>query len=129
MLLYILKKLDNLAVLYSLLDINNESLDSLIREHTFSNILNFASIIHNTTIIGSILGRFCNYILFRIHWNVKCLIVEPASLEHILLATYYSNLIQLKLFNFKRDSSLRYFTGKPKFYISSAERSEYNDIE
>jgi hypothetical protein len=60
MLLYILKKLDNLAVLYSLLD-------SVIREHTFSNTLNFASIIHNTTIIGSILGRFCNYILSRIH--------------------------------------------------------------
>jgi hypothetical protein len=129
MLLYILKQLDNLAVLYSLVDINNEWLDCLIREHTFSNTLNFASIIHNTKIIGSILGRFCNYILSWIHWNVKCLIIEPASPEHILLATYYSNLIQLKFFNFKRDSSLRYFTGKPKFYISSTERSKYNDIE
>ncbi|CAF4223013.1 unnamed protein product, partial [Rotaria sordida] len=58
----------------------------------------------------SMLGRFCNYILPRIHYNVKRLIVEPASMERILLATSYPNLTELKIFNFQRDSSLHYFT-------------------
>jgi hypothetical protein len=50
MLFNILNKLDNVDVLYSLLGINNEQLDSITRQKTFSNILIlFASTIHNTT--------------------------------------------------------------------------------
>jgi hypothetical protein len=118
MLFYILNKLDNVDVLYSLFGINNERLDSITRKKTFSNILNLTSTINNT----AILDRFCNYILPRIYSNVKCLIVEPVSMERILLATHYPNLTELKLFNFQRDSSLHYFTGKKVFYILSIER-------
>jgi hypothetical protein len=128
MLFNILKKLDNVDVLYSLLGINNDRLDSIAREETFSNILNFVSTVHNIIISDSILDRFCDYILPQIYYNVKCLIVESASMERILLATHYPNLTQLKLFNFQRDSSLRYFTGK-QMYISSTERLPCNDIE
>jgi hypothetical protein len=115
----ILKKLDNTDVLYSLLGINNERLDSITREETFSNSLNFALnlVVHNNRIIDSVLGRFCYYILPTVHYNVKCLIVEPTSMERILLATDYPNLTQLKIYNFQRDSSLRHFTGKQIFYI------------
>ncbi|CAF3391175.1 unnamed protein product [Rotaria socialis] len=109
MLFNILKKLDNVDVLYSLAGINNERLDSITREETFSKILNFSLVIRNTKIIDAVLDRFCNYILPRIHYNVKCLIVEPTSMERILLATDYPNLTELKIFNFQRDSSLRYF--------------------
>ncbi len=108
MLFYILNKLDNVAVLYSLFGINNERLDSIIQRKNFSNILNFPSTIDNTTIID----RFCNIILPRIFSNVKCLIVEPTLMERILHATHYPNLVELKLDNFQRDNSLDYFTGK-----------------
>ena len=121
-LLYILKKLDNVDVLYSLFGINNERLDNIEQQEIFSNTLNFASIIHNTTIIDSIFDRFCNYILPQIHYNVKCLIFEATSMERILLVTHYPNLTELKLFNFQRDNSLHYFTGKQVFDISSNEK-------
>ncbi|CAF2725720.1 unnamed protein product [Rotaria sp. Silwood2] len=90
----ILEKLDNIDVLYLLSGINNERSVSITRDETFSNILNAASTIHSTTIIDSILGRFYNYILPRIHKHVKCLIVEPASMEHVLLTTHYPNLTE-----------------------------------
>ncbi len=109
----ILKKLDNVDILYSLFGINNERLDSIIQDEIFSNTLNFASTVRNSTM----LDRFCNYILPRIHYNVKCLIVEPVSMERILLTTHYPNLTDLKLFHFQRDNSLDYSTGKQILYI------------
>ncbi|CAF3172243.1 unnamed protein product [Rotaria socialis] len=111
MLFGIVKKLDNVDVLYSLFGINNERIDSIAREEIFSNTLNFASTIGDITVLDSMLDRFCNYILPRIHYNVKCLIVEPTYMERILLATHYPKLTELKIFNFQRDSSLHYLTG------------------
>jgi hypothetical protein len=109
----ILKKLDSVDILYSLFGINNERLDSIIQDKIFSNTLNFASTVRNSTM----LDRFCDYILPRIHYNVKCLIVEPVSMERILLTTHYPNLTDLKLFHFQRDNSLDYSTGKQILYI------------
>ncbi|CAF5058544.1 unnamed protein product, partial [Rotaria sp. Silwood1] len=43
-LLIILKKLDNMDVLYSLFDLNNKRLDKIIEENTFTNNLNFVLI-------------------------------------------------------------------------------------
>jgi hypothetical protein len=43
-LLMILKKLNNVDVLYSLLDINNGRLNIVAQENTFTNILKFVSI-------------------------------------------------------------------------------------
>jgi hypothetical protein len=117
MLFNILKKLDNADVLYSLLGIKNERLEKIIQDEFFSNTLNIALITRNTTIINSILDRFCDYILPRIYFNVKCLIVEPESMERILLATPYPNLTELKIFNFQHDSSIHYFTSKQVFYL------------
>ncbi|CAF1406662.1 unnamed protein product [Rotaria sordida] len=111
----ILKKLENTDVLYSLFDINNEQLDNIVQEETFSNTLNFALTVHNTTIIDSVLDRFCNYILPQIHYNVKCLIVAPASIKRFLIATHYPSLTELKLLDFQCNSSLRYFTDDSPF--------------
>ena len=72
----------------------------------------------------SILDRFCNSILPRLDFNVKCLIVEPASMERILLAGHYPNLVELKLFRFQRDNSLDYLTSKKVLYMSFIERSQ-----
>ena len=107
-LLYILNKLNNVDVLYSLFDINNERLDNITRQKIYSNILNFTLIIDKTTIID----RFCMDILPQISSNIKCLIVEPVSMERILLATHYPNLNELKISNFRPNSSLHYLTGK-----------------
>jgi hypothetical protein len=100
----ILKKLDNIDGLYSLLGINNQRLDIILQQQIFSNILNFVSISQSSdeisSISGSILDRFCISILPRIHENVKSLIVESVSMEHILGAAIYPNLTELKIFNF-----------------------------
>ncbi|CAF5160817.1 unnamed protein product [Rotaria magnacalcarata] len=77
--------------------------------------------------VDSILDRFFNYILPQVHGNVKCLIVEPTFMERILLVAHYQNLTELKIINFQRDNSLRYFAGKEVSYIPSTEAAQYND--
>lgn len=114
-LLIILKKLDNIDVLYSILGIDNRRLDVIAQENIFSDILNFVSISQSTgeffSISGSVLNRFCIYILPRIHKNVKSLIVESASFESILRATNYPSLTKLEIFNFNQTIMSRYFLG------------------
>ena len=112
-LVHILSKLNNIDVLYSLFDIKNERLDSITRQKIYSNILNFASIIDKTPIID----RFCMDILPRISSNIKRLIVEPASMERILLASHYPNLNELKICNFRPKSFLHNLTGRKTFVL------------
>ena len=106
-LLNIMKKLSNVDVLYSLLDINNGRLNILAQENTFTNILKFVSIDDN-----SIIDRFCIDILPRIRHNVKCFILYPVIIERILLATDYPNLTELQIVHFQRKITLNYFTSK-----------------
>ena len=112
-LLIILKKLNNIDVLYSLLNIHNERLTTLAQEKIFSNILNFASSDSISSMDRRKLDRFCIDILPRIHFNVKCFILEPGSMERILLLTAdYLYLTELKLFDFQQEIALYYFTSK-----------------
>ena len=113
-LLIILKKLDNIDVLYSLSGINNERLDILAQQKIFTNILNFVPALTDDvySIPASILDRFCFDILPRVHHNVKCLILESLHMERILLSSDYPYLTELKFFNFNQDISSTYFTGK-----------------
>ncbi|CAF1526159.1 unnamed protein product [Rotaria magnacalcarata] len=104
-LLTILRKLNNIDVLYSLLDINNGRLDIIAQEKTFTNILNF---VHIDEI--SLIDRFCMYILPRINHNIKYFILEPNFMERILLAAVYPNLTELKLLNFEQQIASKYFT-------------------
>ena len=113
MLLYIVKRLDNVNVLYSLFGIDDGRLDRIIREKTFSHHLNFTSILHHNATIDSILDRFRQNILPHIHFNIRSLTVEPSHMERILLASPYPNLTELKILDFQRDSAaLSYFTGE-----------------
>jgi hypothetical protein len=109
-LLIILRKLSNIDVLYSFMNINNRQLDMLVREKTFGNTLNFSCIHDN-----SLLNRFTTDILPKINHNVICFILEPILMERILLATVYPNLTKLKLFNFEQQIALKYFTGKYRY--------------
>src|SRR5690349_1334979 len=106
-LLMILKKLNNVDVLYSLLDINNGRLNILAQENTFTNVLKFPSIYHY-----SLIDRFCIDILPRIHHNVKCFIFASYCMECVLLATDYPNLTELKILHFNKEIALDYFTSK-----------------
>ncbi|CAF0981964.1 unnamed protein product [Rotaria sordida] len=109
-LFFILKKLDNIHVLYSLLGINNQRLHIIAQEQIFTNILNFVSISQSTDeIFSTILNRFCTSILPIIHKNVKSLIVDSISMECILRASNYPNLTELKLFNFNKAIVSQYF--------------------
>jgi hypothetical protein len=123
----ILKKLNNMDVLYSLLDINNQRLHIIAQDEIFTNILNFVSI-SSTNDISSIsnrkLDRFCTEILPQIHHNVKCLILESVSIERILIAAEYPNLTQLKIFNFKEEIMSRYFKGNEFTYIELSSKTE-----
>ena len=114
-LLEILKKLSNMDVLYSLLDVGHQRLNMLVQEETFTNTLNFVLTTLTDDILSisdPILDRFCMNILPRIHYNVKSLIVNSLSMERILLAGDYPNLCQIKIFNFNVKIAPRYFTGK-----------------
>ncbi|CAF0798981.1 unnamed protein product [Adineta steineri] len=104
-LLIILKKLNNIDVLYSLFDINNGRLDILAQGITFTDILKFISI-DNIPIID----RFCIDILPRINHNVKCFAFDPVFMERILLATDYPNLTKLTIIHFQKAIALNYFT-------------------
>ncbi|CAF4171715.1 unnamed protein product [Rotaria sp. Silwood2] len=104
-LLIILKKLNNIDVLYSLSDINNGRLNILAQENTFTNTVKFVSIDDMCLI-----DRFCIDILPRIHQNVKCFIIDPVFMERILLATTYPNLNKPKIFHFQQQIVLNYFT-------------------
>ncbi|CAM4974203.1 unnamed protein product [Rotaria socialis] len=104
-LLIILKKLNNIDVLYSLLDINNGRLNILAQENTFTNTVKFVSIDDMCLI-----DRFCIDILPRIHQNGKCFIIDPVFMERILLATSYPNLNKLEIFHFQQQIVLNYFT-------------------
>jgi hypothetical protein len=111
----ILKQLDNVDVLYSLLGIKNQRLDIIAQEQIFSNTLNLVPISESTDEIssfsGPILHRFCNDILPRIHMNVKSLILDTGSMECIVGAGNYPSLTELKLYNFNEAIVSHYFTG------------------
>ncbi|CAF4437812.1 unnamed protein product [Rotaria socialis] len=114
----ILKKLDNMYVLYSLFDVGNQRLDMIVQEKTFTKTLNFVvttSFDDILSISDSMLNRFCINILPKINLNVKSLILESGSMERILLAADYPNLVELKLFNFNDKVVVPYFTGKSPF--------------
>ncbi|CAM4797257.1 unnamed protein product [Rotaria magnacalcarata] len=116
-LLTILKKLDNMFVLYSLIDIGIERLDLLAQDITFTNTLNFLSSEADSicSLNDSIIDRFCSDILPRIQCTVQYLIFESIITERILLAINCPNLTKLKIFNANQDIALHYFTNESHF--------------
>ncbi|CAF3203209.1 unnamed protein product [Rotaria sp. Silwood2] len=69
-LLMILKILDNMDVLYSLISVDNQRLNTILQENTFTNTLNFILTTLTDDIFSidnRILNRFCINVLPRIH--------------------------------------------------------------
>ena len=114
-LVIILKKLDNIDALYSLLGIDNHRLNMIVRGNMFTKNINFVlptSTDNVLPIADSVLDRFCFNILPKIHHNVKSFTLESGSMERILLAADFPNLTELKLFNFNQRLISHHFTGK-----------------
>ncbi|CAF3753336.1 unnamed protein product [Rotaria socialis] len=117
-LLMILKKLDNIDVLYSLLDVDNQRLDIIAQGNIFINTLNFVFTTFTndiSSINDTMVDRFCRNILPRIHYNIKSLTVDSLSMERILFCVDYPNLTELKLFNFNGKIASHYFRDKGPF--------------
>ncbi|CAF1502603.1 unnamed protein product [Rotaria sordida] len=111
LLIMIFKKLDNIQLLYSLMDVN-------IR---FNKILHVSNLTNRLTLLkwsidnlisplsDTVLDRFCKKIIPKIHHNVEWLGTESSSVERILLAAKYPNLNGLALFNMTEDIAQHLF--------------------
>ncbi|CAF3736225.1 unnamed protein product [Rotaria socialis] len=114
-LLIILKKLDNLEVLYSLQGVN-ERLNEIIRDPTCTSHLTFVKWspkeFINKFSSNVIFDRVCLQILPEISMKIKWLDLESSSMKQILHSTDYPNLNGLGLYNVERETSRSLFTGK-----------------
>ncbi len=113
-LIIILKKLDSVDVLYSLYGIN-KWLNSITEDNAFTNTLKLvltSSSDNVCSIPDRMLNQFYTSILPKIDHNIETLVLEPSSMENILLAANYPNLSEIKIFNFNKSIVSRYFTGK-----------------
>ena len=107
LLLIILKKLDNIDALYSLMG-QNTRLDQILRDPCFTTKINF--IIPNddtSTQVDTLLDRFCLEILPKIHHLIRRLQVQSTAMERILLAADYWNLSHLDIFITDKEPALR----------------------
>ena len=111
-LLNILRRLNNVDVLYSLIGV--QGLDCLASHELFTNTLNFVlTSAEGCTSIDEIkLNRFCDSILPRIHNNVQSLICDATILDRILRAGDYLNLTQLKISQYDINSLCDICTSK-----------------
>ncbi|CAF1527918.1 unnamed protein product [Rotaria sordida] len=120
-LLTIFKILNNIDILYSLFDIDNQRLDMILQEKTFTTSLNFVfttSYGWVSSIADSITDRFCISILPKINYDIKSLTLESESMERILRVADYPNLTELKLYNVDNHIISQYFTSKKFKYKS-----------
>ncbi|CAF1244156.1 unnamed protein product [Adineta steineri] len=101
-LLAILKKLSNIDILYSFLNIGNNRLDTLLRDQTLTNNIDLTSI-DDITILNKVL--LC--ILPRIHHNVQDLTFQSSLINRVFHAGTYPKLAHLKI----KDSSIAAYPG------------------
>ncbi|CAF3369688.1 unnamed protein product [Rotaria socialis] len=110
-LLIILKKLDNIEVLYSFIGFNKQ-LDQLVHGSIFTNCLTMTRRSNDSyyPLNGPVFQRFCSQILPKIHHKVKWLNLESSTMKDILLCTNYPNLYGLGLYNINKEYAFRIFT-------------------
>ena len=109
----ILKKLNNIEVLHSLMGINRR-LDGILFDSIFTRNLTLVrrSDKEISPLADEMLERFCLEILPKIHEKIECLTVEPLSMERIFLIDNYPNLFKLGLVNISWEELLRLLDGK-----------------
>jgi hypothetical protein len=114
-LLIIFGKLDNLDILYSFHGVNKR-LNVIIRDSIFTSSLNFvewsSNKFCNKFSSNIILNRFCLQILPDISIKIQWFYLESSSAKSILRAADYPNLYGLGLYNLRKRTARRLFTGK-----------------
>ncbi|CAF2141767.1 unnamed protein product [Rotaria magnacalcarata] len=114
-LMIILKKLNNVEVLYSLLGFN-QRLSKIVHDSIFTSRLSFVKWLSYDFIdvfsCNTILNRFVLQILPEIHDKIKWLDLESSSMQHVLCAADYPNLHTLGLYNIDEESARCLFTNE-----------------
>ncbi len=114
----ILKKLNMVDVVYSLVDVNQRfdrlAVDSLyICDLNITNIMSINSLYNQTSLIDTkVLSKICQKILPRIYHQVHKLTVEEYSMKPILFAATYPQLYSLSLINLQEEILYQYLIGR-----------------
>ena len=110
-LLLIFKMINNVELLYSLMNIN-QRLDKVICDTSLTHSLDLTKILvndENNSSINDILNRFSTHILPRIHYNIVTLAVQGSMYHKIFRSTNYPNLRKLTLDNVELDMASQIF--------------------
>ena len=120
LLLIILKKLDNVDVLLSLMG-SNPRFDRIICDPCFTTEIDLIrpNDDERCAEMNTFIDRFCSDILPRIHHQIKCLKVQSTSMKRLLLAADYSKLSQLDIF-IPQPQPFLYFNGESTLIRSSS---------
>jgi hypothetical protein len=119
LLLFILKKLDNADILYSLMGLNLR-LDQIIRDPYFITEINLIRPNDDTCEqVDTLIDRFCLEILPTIGHRIRWLKIRSTSMERILSAAGYPSLSQLDVF-IPDEKPVLHFNGKETLELSSA---------
>ncbi|CAF5021413.1 unnamed protein product [Rotaria sp. Silwood1] len=114
-LIYIFKKLYNVEVLYSLMDVN-QRLNRIVHDTIFTRDLYLLEYLPDnktsSPLSDSILDQFCSKILPEIGHRIKTLYLEQTSMKRILHTTNYPNLNNLSLFHIDIETAMALFDGK-----------------
>ncbi len=115
MIIKIWNNLNNIDVLFSFIGVNKR-FDKLVRDPLYTRSIQLTEKNSKTnkyySLSDSIIDRYCLDILPQIHQYIECLILEPFSMERILLSCHYSRLRKLILTKIDRDFVFRHFNGK-----------------
>jgi hypothetical protein len=108
------KKLDNFAILYSLMDVNMQ-LDRILHDPIFTNEIVLMkqnpSIDLTSSLRDIILDWFYSHILPKIQQKIKSFGLETVSMKRVLLtADNYPNLHQLDIFIMNEDTDIHFTT-------------------
>ncbi|CAM4845161.1 unnamed protein product [Rotaria magnacalcarata] len=111
-LIYIFKKLYNDEVLYSLMDVN-QRLNRIVHDTIFTRYLclleYWADGDSTYPLPDPILDRLCSKILPAIGHQIESLFLERTSIERVLCATNYPNLIDLGLCDIQFEAAMVLF--------------------
>ncbi|UJR18070.1 hypothetical protein I4U23_004970 [Adineta vaga] len=92
--------LSNIDVLYSFIGVN----------HNFNQLLHDQTYIRTLQLTKKNIDRFCSVILPEINQYIECLILEPISIERILLSCDYCRLNKIIFTQIGKDFILQHFT-------------------
>jgi hypothetical protein len=109
LLLCILTKLNNVDILYSLVDVN-QRFDRLALDSIYIGDLDFTPS-NKSEEYAQFLDRFCTNILPRIHYQINKLTLDDLSIERLLHIVDYPQLYSLSLAFCQPETILKYLTG------------------